>query len=632
MSCARSNSHPGHRSWTRSLRVQAAALVFATAFAGCEQDAVPTTSKDQVKPTIDALGGATNSVVFASKRTPTEGLGGPGGEIKIESMVGDVQILGRLRTFDPLTVVTQTLTGPGGLTVGSDQVRRLKGGQLLTYLNVRPGGKIVLEGNTFLNVSGDVFIGGEIVSDAGDTGKTIDGPELTIFCDGSMVVTGTIDTSGFRSDDSEGGDGGDIFIASGTALNAADDVLMVFTGFINARGGDSRSQDVDASSGGEGGLVQIGTYGQMLASGRVSSRAGQSYTNNLIFGAPGGDISVVAVGDILWERVDEINSSGGDSSGAPGDGGTIIIEASNGTLAIDGLDIEALGGDTLFLTASSGGAGGTISLNGTTVTTTNAKLIARGGDSIDGVDGIGGNAGSVNYTGNALIDIEPGADLKLRGGHTRLEVFDGGGGGTFRALAMDPLGVIAFDGIVNVRGGKTATLKLGPPGGYCVFGLLSAQSEANIIGANFFPLVGCPSDTVDTLPDAVNELDNFDTTIRPESLVTFMDVVPIRAFRIFPDTSTDMEITVTGQDEGDVDIYVIDGDELANVQAGVTPIFDLTLPGNFFASAATLPSGSNAESLTITTGDFPSIVNASGFFLLVVVEAAGVVGDFTVDV
>ena len=208
----------------------------------------------------------------------------------------------------------------------------------------------------------------------------------------------------------------------------------------------------------------------------------------------------------------------------------------------------------------------------------------------------------MSFSGAALVDVDPGVQILSRGGHSGLETVLGGNGGNFRAVSMDLFATLVFDGSANIRGGRTVTAREGDLGAYCVSGAISSQTEANIIGLNTFAPCRCNDATVESLADVTNELDNLDSTIRHDTLITETNVLSVRAFRIDPDLTVDMEISVNGTASTDIDISVADGDFLATVRVCGLPVLDLRLPANYFDAAAAAPHGANIEILTIGAG------------------------------
>lgn len=404
------------------------------------------------------------------------------------------------------------------------------------------------------------------------------------------------------------------------------------TGAIDTSGGSSRSQDINASVAGSGGDIEIGTVGLIQFSGRLNARAGSSFTNNATSGPRGGDIRMIAGGNILCEEMREINAGGGDSSGTPGDGGSITIEAANGDVTIDGFEIQSLGGDSTFQ-SDSAGDGGTVAINGVTLTVNDCNIRVRGGDSEEEVLSIGGLGGTVSMTASTLIDADNQVRLTLRGGSSGDTTADGGAGGTFVGAPMDPTGIFSFDGTVNVRGGKTFSLKEGPRGDYCIFNADNTTTVANVTGINEFPVGTCSVDDITALSDISSELDNIDTTIRPVTGAGQLDVIGPRIFRIYPDTTIDLDITVTGDAGADLDIYVVDGDVLATVQSGALPLNDLDNAGVYFAASETTAGGgvANSEALTVVSGSLGGLLSPEGYLLLVIFERAGIAEQFTIS-
>jgi hypothetical protein len=620
---------PGHPAWCLAL-----ATIVALAFpaAGCRHSSRGASTSQAAagnRPTFDVSGGDTNTDLLLGIRIPIEGIGGAGGEIHILSIVGTVELHRRARTFFP---PIQTLTGVGGLVVAQGQARTLNGGHNFTFVYIEPGGELFLEGNTTFIVTGDVRIDGNVFNKTSGAGRFRNGPEFNIFAGGSVVLRGKIDVSGAPGVDEEGGDGGRLWIVAGTAADTADEDILVVTGALDAKGGSTESQNAAESRAGTGGSIRLGSYGRALISGRLNARAGKSIFNNVSTGVPGGDIDIAAVGDVLIEEVTELNASGGESSGSPGSGGVIVVTSANNALVLEGPDIENRGGDATFTDSITAGTGGRVALNGATVTIINSKIRAHGGFAEEDVESTGGAGGTVSITGSTTIDCDAEVEILVQGGDTLFTLTDGGDGGNFLAVSLDDAGSFSYDGRVDIRGGKNSSRNEGAGGNYCATNIDSAATLANVIGTNSAPLSACSSASVEGLVAALGEIDNDDATVRPDSTVTELETLPYRLLRVFPLLGQDMEVTLDGEETGsDLDLYIVDGDLLDDVQTGAITL--VSLIASAFDSSANAPgAGSNDESVTVTSGSLGGIINAQGFFLVLVVERNGVPSTFTLGV
>ncbi len=450
--------------------------------------------------TLDARGSIVDSNVYLQSRI-AEGVAGNGGTIGISSTAGTVTVTSGPRTFNPLAIIAG-LNVAGGLSVSSGTME-VHGGLLTSALFVGPGAELALVDSTNIQVSGDVLIQGLVRSRAESSAIRRDGHDLTISATGAVVVTGTINCSGADATDTPaanttgtsdprnpakvGGNGGDI------SITAAGDITI--TGTVLAEGGSSDSLQTTTAVAGQGGAITISTTGGGLQfGGKMSVRAGNSFTNAGT--APsGGTIGLIAQGDVTLDETTRIDASGGKNSGAlGGNGGSVTIGGTAGAASLSGVDLDVSGGKIFFTDGAAGNAG-TASITGTTIDLSEMTLNARGGEVIDErqqfTDGTGGTGGTVTLSATAgNMTVADDVTFNARGGNSLGVTNAGGTGGIFSAVATG--GVVTFNGSMDIRGGNSFGGQEGTSGTLCVTNPDGQQSLANITGSNPLSAVTVP--------------------------------------------------------------------------------------------------------------------------------------------
>jgi len=189
------------------------------------------------------------------------------------------------------------------------------------------------------------------------------------------------------------------------------------------------------------GAVTIGTLNastpndDLMVSARGADISGStSNTSNLT--GNGGTVTLIGSGLVL----SGVQARGGESTsgsaavGAGGNGGTILLTATNGNVTILGglsdAGVSADGGQSQLATAGAGGTGGSITIDASGTVTVPGGVHASGGDTLSG---IGGNAGSVTIDAATLSlgrALARGGDSQGNGTGAA-----GGAGGTITLIA-----------------------------------------------------------------------------------------------------------------------------------------------------------------------------------------------------
>lgn len=488
--------------------------LLALGLAGCsDSDFSNTTRLPELEggiATFDARGAVVDSAVSPTGRIGFEGASGNGGTVNITAG-GTVDISSA--AIDPLTfnvaaaIAALDLTTGTGLTVAPGQTLEVQGGLALSFLNVAAGGKLVLTDPTVISLTGDALIAGSVISKGRAGVIRQDGHDFGLTAAGSVVITGVIDCSGeharelseseqipgtFDPDDtiSFGGNGGNLNITA-----TGGDLMVI--GELLAHGGGSDARDPAKALSGTGGQVTLTTGGDLSFGGLAGARAGNSYLNMVTPGPQGGTIQFTAGGNVLMRRVTMFNVSGGRNSGSTGgNGGTVSIQAS-GAATLSGFNIDA-GGGRLYHNGGTPGVGGSVTLTGSAVTMSAMTVVASGGDATEDADGSGGAAGQVNL-GTALapapitsaLSVAADVSVEVMGGDSLFVAGPGGAGGQLRLRGT---ATINFDGRGNVRGGNSFGGQEGTPGSVCVSGATPAPDDLAYLMSinNNGALLPCP--------------------------------------------------------------------------------------------------------------------------------------------
>lgn len=590
--------------------------ILALAPAGCRKEEDNTIARvaniDGPDVRLDARGSSVDSAAVTGGAA-SDGSGGTAGDIRVTSSGGTVTVTSASRTF---VVPTLTFTG-NGVTVRSGERRNMFGAQRAhDFLDVQPGGEVVLMENSVLEVAGNVRIAGTLRSAARTGVIRQDGHSIHLTsCGGTVVITGTINCSGAnsrplsagerselidpRADITLGGNGGDV------SISAAMDIVV--TGSVIAKGGSTESQDPSKSDAGRGGRIILTAGRNFLSSGAFIARAGNGVTNSGQ-GIRGGDIQLSALGDVLLQEVDRINASGGRSSGTtPGSGGSVTIAASVGNTTIEGFDVLVAGAPITGL-GGFGGTGGSASFSGSNLLLRTMKIDASGGDVVAGEEikadsptGPGGTAGTVTFLGGNSVTVASDVAIDLQGGESRgIGITAGGPGGTFQA-ASPVSNSVDIAGTVNIRGGNNFGGQEGDPGTACLSGA-TPESKKAVIGSNDFTSVEECGSSV-SFGGVVFDLDCAITTTD----TTQIGAQSAKFYQVSVDsTTTSVTISTTGEIGGNLDLFV----------GGAAALGDPNPASYAFTSAGP----SSTETITIDDTTFPNLATlASGGFLSVMV-------------
>ncbi len=594
---------------------------------------------------LDARGSQVDSEIYLNQHVPSEGAAGNGGSVRITSSGGDVLVTSASTLFNETTsvaavVATMTLTGAGGLTVAAGEEVEISGGRAVTFLDVQAGGKLILRDNTVILVSGDASIGGTIASQGGAGTSRQDGKDFSLTVVDDLVISGTIDCSGANGEDKSvtqtgnfdnpedpdtvGGQGGVVYMIAGGAV--------IVTGGVFAQGGSNDRQDPQRGGAGAGGQIFIGTNSatdDFLFSGRMSVRAGNSYTNNFTTGPFGGDITLIALRDVRCQDITGINASGGFNTGVTGgNGGSVILEAPIGDTSVTGVDIDAAGGRLVHTTGGNGGDGGTISFSGQSLTIDDMVLDVSGGDMVE-ISGTGGPGGTLSLSGATLVNVTSSVFINAAGGDSEGSTIVGGDGGNLFVTAADPTTpIVVFSGSGTVRGGINSNGLEGDEGSSCVSGVFdSSTSLANFAGINDFPVGSCSSSVYANFDSVVHDLDCDDASTPPGTFTSQLPaVLGVDFYRIFVPNGANSSVIITTSGEAgrNLDLFV-----------GSSAVLGFSTSGSYAVSSTNIDS---TESITLGNGTAATVptlaaVLAGGAFLSVMVqEQTDIVEEYTITV
>ena len=450
------------------LRLLLLPLAMATALASCKDDGTSTDSATTGSGVWKELDAASLNAGGGSADDPG-GRGAPGGNIDL--MTAGALSFGssfsapadaptapagatRISTLDADAVVTGPAVIDGTVTVGGDGARRLtvQGGDLFVAATVRAadaggaGRALTLEAP-----DGTIYVTGTIDTSGANTGA-LAGGALSMTA-ARIVVTGTLATAGGDST-AGGGQAGEVRVAS------TGDVMLV--GTIRARGGAALDGAVNAP-GGAAATLAIDAAGNVQLGGRIDLRGGFAHSTaagaNLTGGA-GGNIAIgstVAPASVTFAL--DVSVDGGDGHGAAGGGGNVTAKA-GGNFTIGG-QVYSRGGSIAPGGAADGGLAGNFTLNITTIVGNQIYLSGSvigldGGDSGgSGLAGGGGHLNALSYDGT----VSMAGSLFARGGAARDPDGRGGLGGhvnLFTDANHDGVGgdlTVTPEGVIDVSGG-----------------------------------------------------------------------------------------------------------------------------------------------------------------------------------
>lgn len=587
---------------------------------GCDTSAEPTSvASDLGNPdlaTLDVRGGVIRPNSQIQGADDFFGEAGNGGELRVLSATGDVDISSTPLTLTPEAPV---LTGIG-LDVLPGTTIEVVGLREVDFLRVQSGGTLLLTGNTLFVVSAGVDVSGIITSRK--TMTITDGHSLTIDAGGTVNISGGVNLSGSdnvlneSSDFISGGDGGNLFIFARGSLTASPGPHLFISGLIKTNGG--RSDGIFLANHrarpGTAGDISVGTVGDMAISGKLLARGGDSVPTEQVSFGDGGRIDVSALGDISIGGALEVNADGGVTTGlVAGDGGLVTIEAPLGLVSIDGVDVLLRGGDTEFSRTSFGGPGGELVIYGDslsfnrTVVSTDGGGITRGTAQDGGdVEGFAADAGPMEIAGRVSMDFSSTAIFLAVGGDANLLETPGGSGGNVKVINIDEnnLAVIDFQGRLFVRGGIDTFGTLGPEGEICVRGA-SGPTVDRLSALSGSPVTLCPLSTATNFLLGVNiaphDLDCDPDTIIPGIVdVSSPAVLGVDFFRIRVDpATTDLTITISGAVGSNLDVFAADSSVL-----GSTLLSDYPFSG----TGPTADEIITLDLTTFATGSFVSVM------------------------
>jgi hypothetical protein len=449
------------------LRLLLLPLAMATALASCKDDGTSTDSATtgsvwkELDPTsLNAGGGSADD---------PGGRGAPGGNVDV--MTAGALSFGpsfnapadapaapagatRISTLDADAVVTGPAVIDGTVTVGGDGARRLtvQGGDLFVAATLRAadaggaGRALTLEAP-----DGTIYVTGTIDTSGANTGA-LPGGALSMTA-ARIVVTGTLATAGGDSS-AGGGQAGEVRVV------ATGDVILA--GTIRARGGAALDGAVNAPAGAAATLA-IDTNGNVQLGGRIDLRGGFAHSTasdaNLTGGA-GGNVAIgstVAPASVTFAL--DVSVDGGDGHAAAGGGGNITAHA-GGHFTMGG-EVRSRGGSIAPGATADGGLAGNFTLDITTIVGNQVYLAGSvvrldGGDS--GGNGLAGGGGHL-YARSHDGTVSMAGSLFARGGAARDPDGRGGLGGhvnIFSDANYDGVGgdlTVTPEGVIDVSGG-----------------------------------------------------------------------------------------------------------------------------------------------------------------------------------
>lgn len=350
--------------------------------------------------------------------------------------------------------------------------------------NMEIWGPISSSGATMGAAPASVYLKSTAVSPATDGEIRLRGGGIQVGNNGTIAISGNVILDGPY---------GSVYLTGDTGLdnihiNIAGSVDSDFIGdglyAFYAYSGDSGTVDLSQATLGAGmGLQHFGARGAEVTLGAVTSRDGMNIE--------GGDF-VTLEGDLLTNGYNltvtagtgTLSVMGNVRSIAPtGDanaGGNITLTSNSSSVVIaNGKEILSQGGEGDLTYA--GGAGGSVSISGASLSIGNNVLIAsrggRGGDgdsmSPDGASG--GDAGGVTVTSGGAIGLGTGASIYSLGGDGGTG-YSGSGNGGFGGSGGKGGSLLVSAGSGTLTVGATSTL--GSSGGAGGAGGAGAEGDA----------------------------------------------------------------------------------------------------------------------------------------------------------
>ncbi|WP_294698427.1 S-layer homology domain-containing protein [uncultured Flavonifractor sp.] len=370
------------------------------------------------------------------------------------------------------------------------------------------GGGVTADGESFVANGGDggtVIIYGGVVDAASDGGAAIgggggsdvggDGGSITIY--GGTVETESITGAGMGGGSGDvGGDGGTITINGGSVKAASYGGAAIGGGC-----GSGTLSDFEALSGGNGGRITINggsvearsCCGAAIGGGNGRfSRGGDGGTITI----NGGSVTAIAVPGSMDDMSNIASGAaiGGGCGWSGGDGGTVTINGGfvsatvTEDVAPDVADLDhavgygaAIGGGALDITwddessiswnsssiTFTGGGGGTIAVNGGTISAVSARGAAIGGGSAQATIGEGCTIFDPLFPG-IIIKSGDGGAVTISGGTVSAESAGGAAIGSGGAPIYQS-GSPNVDAYFTCSGGDSGTFATGSDGSAVLF-------------------------------------------------------------------------------------------------------------------------------------------------------------------
>lgn len=312
------------------------------------------------------------------------GLGGAGGTVSLQKGTGTSNVW--TDGIDSTGVSLQSVGGGGG-TGGFAVAVALSGGEVATSLSVGVGGS-----------GGSGGAGGSV------TAGTFDGSNAMISSgyDGSVITHGA-NSVGFLAQ-SVGGGGGN----GGLSVSVAGSGSLFFSGSIAVGVGGS------GASGGAGGLVRVGTQGNITTTGANSTAL---LAQSIGGGGGNGGGSIAASGALSGMGAGSFSLGIGGQAANGSSGGQVVLATRSGTISTSGENSIGI------LAQSVGGGGGN---GGYTV----AAGVAGAGAGAGAVNiGIGGSGGGGGAGGSVTADLQSNVFTSSNNSTGILVQSIGGGGG-----------------------------------------------------------------------------------------------------------------------------------------------------------------------------------------------------------
>ncbi|NEQ40619.1 MAG: filamentous hemagglutinin N-terminal domain-containing protein, partial [Okeania sp. SIO3I5] len=392
---------------------------------------------------------------------------GSGGNIILEAK-GDITIGRTLSTAgnpenDSDTLVTTQTEGNGGssgdISITSTEGAVTTTAEINSFATNGDGGSVTIESFGDLNIGNEINSRSDSNGDGGDislasqtgavdmTTGAIEsfsrqgaGGDITIIGEGDINIGNNEagdETTGLNSEAQTSSDGGDIFIESNTGVITINSELSSFSGT------------------GNGGDINIKSFGDLIISNIDSRSDGNGNGGNIILSSTSGSIDTSIgflrsfsesgnAGDVdITSNLDLITGDIDSRSNGSGEGGSITLESTGG-------NIDSSSGE--LSSSSLNGNAGTVSLTSQgNITTGNISSFAgqdRGeAEDEDSENSVSGNGGDITLKAGGTIDTTAGTEDE-----SSLESFsrDGSGGniileakgdvttGTILSTAGDP--------------------------------------------------------------------------------------------------------------------------------------------------------------------------------------------------